>query len=241
MKASDDKCMEWIKTQAALGKLYVHDFKNPISALSANLSYIEAVLDNADDDVKGAVNDSVVAVKMLLHMVDNFLLISRLEANEVLESAVISLDQFVSDSLEICQSLFTISEPKLTLENKVEARMCVWPLAYAKLAFENLVLSSMHNTPSKGTVRIEISVIENKVVIIISDDGVKIDAQYFENTFDRDFQIIAKSENNARYGRAMALYAVKLACKVLGGKVEVLPEGQSFKLVLPLEIDLQGV
>lgn len=236
----NDDLKKWIDSQALLNKLYVHDFKNPVSAVAANMSYLEAVIDDADEDLKGAVTDSNVAVRMLLHMIDNFLNISRLEMGEKLEPVAVPLNKFIIESIDKCESLFAVMEPSVTMKTLIPDTMCYWPPVYAKVAFENLLLSCIHNTPSSGKVMLGVAVVGESVVIKIEDNGVQIREDYFDKTFQREFQMVAKTDENARYGRAMAMYAVELAASYLGGSVAVKRENgdQFFELIIPKEMDV---
>lgn len=236
-----DELNKWIVAQTGLSKLYVHDFKNPISAISANLSYLEAVIDDdADEDVMGAVTDSSVALKTLLHMIDNFLQISRLEAGEKQEPVPVPLNRFMEEVLAKIKKMFTHMEPSLTVRTLVPDEMCFWPVAHMKLAVENMILSAMHNTPSSGKVFLDVRVVDSAVEFIVSDNGVPISSDYFSCSFDREFQMVAKSNEHARYGRALALYAVGLAAKDMQGDVRVdrVENLQRCVLNVPVEVPL---
>ncbi|MBN2341925.1 MAG: HAMP domain-containing histidine kinase [Deltaproteobacteria bacterium] len=231
---------KWIDVQTGLSKLYIHDFKNPISAIAANISYLEAVLDDAEEDVLGAVSDSSVALKMLLHMLDNYLNISRLESREQIEPVPVPLDRFIEEIMAKLKKMFTTMEPMVVLGAQVPSEMCFWPVTYAKLAVENLILQSMHNTPGGGKVLIDIRIDSRMVEIRVSDNGVRIDPSIYDQSFSREFQYIAKSREDARYGRAMAFYAVGLATEYMNGTVAISSENnlQVFTLRLPIEVPL---
>jgi signal transduction histidine kinase len=232
---------KWIEEQTGLTKLYVHDFKNPVSAISANLSYLEAVLTDAEEDVLGAVQDSSVAMRMLLHMLDNFLNISRLESRESVESVPVPLRRFMDETMNRIRRMFTSPEPKLTVQEQVPDEMCSWPATYVRIAVENLLLQSLHNTPASGAVAYRVALDNDMVVFTVTDTGVTIAPEYYDVTFTREFQHVAKSNEHARYGRAMAMYAVGLAAEVLGGsvKVEKVNDQQQFVLKLPVEIEMR--
>ena len=66
---------------AAVNRLYAHDFNNAVSAISANLSYLELVAPELDTDFQRSIEDCNLAVKLLSRMFDNFVTISRLEAD----------------------------------------------------------------------------------------------------------------------------------------------------------------
>lgn len=230
---------KWIQTQTGISKLYVHDFKNPVSAIAANVSYLEAVLDNVDEDVKGAVSDSAVAIRMLLHMLDNYLNISRLEADEQVEAVPVPLDRFFEEAMTKIKNMFTTMEPVLVIGSQIPSTMCYWPVMHARLAVENLILQSMHNTPSSGKVLLDVRVEAGMMELRVSDNGVEISPDFYDKTFLRDFQLVAKSEEHARYARSLGLYAVGLATKAMGGTINVSRRGelQIFTLCLPVEVD----
>ncbi|MBN2528125.1 MAG: HAMP domain-containing histidine kinase [Deltaproteobacteria bacterium] len=228
---------KWIHAQTAISKLYVHDFKNPVSAISANLSYLEAVLDNVDEDVVCAVQDSSVALKMLLHMLDNFLNISRLESNEQIEAVPAPLERFVEDSLSRIRKMFTSPEPMLVLSGKIPSQMCNWPIVYARLAVENLILQALHNTPASGKVVLSIRLADEMVIFDVADNGVQIAPEFYDISFQREFQTVAKSKEHARYGRALAMYAVGLSAKALGGDVRVEKAAEQQRIVLRIPTD----
>ena len=231
---------KWMKMQTSLAKLYVHDFKNPVSAISANLSYLEAVLHEAEEDVIGAVQDSTVALKMLLHMLDNYLNISRLEAREPIESVPVPLDRFIDEVLNKLRKMFTSPEPMLTLSGQVPPEMCFWPIPYARIAVENLILQALHNTPASGSVTFSTRLNERMVEFIVADNGVKISPDFYDVSFTRDFQTIAKSNEHARYGRALAMYGIGLASETLGGSIHIENDNgqQQFVLRLPVEVEM---
>ncbi|MBN2717741.1 MAG: HAMP domain-containing histidine kinase [Deltaproteobacteria bacterium] len=236
-----DDLEKWVNVQTGLAKLYVHDFKNPISAISANLSYLEAVLHEADEDVVGAVHDSTVALKMLLHMVDNYLNISRLESREPIESVPLPLDRFIEEAMNRIGKMFTSPEPLLAVTGQIPSEMCFWPVAYARLAVENLLLQALHNTPASGRVMFSVGVDAGVVEFVVMDSGVVIDPGFYAHTFSREFQMEAKSHEHARYGRALAMYAIGLSSEVMGGSVRVESKNgqQQFVLRLPVEVELQ--
>jgi len=227
---------EWIAQQGAINKLYAHDFKNPISAISANISYLEAVLNDVDEDVRSAIDDSAVAMRMLLHMVENFLQISRLEAGEQSPRAAVPLDRLLNDAVTRCRRLNPVNEPTVTLEGPVPDVSCEWPTVTINLALDNMILTALHHTSASGSVRLRAAVTSTEAIITCSDDGYPVAAEFVDKAFDREFQAQAKSLSNARYGRAMAMYAVGLCAKALGGGVVMISRDKRQDVVLTVPL-----
>ena len=71
MPGPDNALEDWINGNSSSVKLFTHDFRNPISAIITNLSYIKTVLEDADEDTREAIEDSIQAVNSLLAMIGN--------------------------------------------------------------------------------------------------------------------------------------------------------------------------
>jgi len=234
MCEENNKLEHWVKSQLEINKLYVHDFKNPISALSANLSFLNVVIEDADEDTRSALSDSMIASKMLLYMIDNLLLNSRLEAKESVEPSVISLNEFVRSSVKRCCELFPISESSVKIDENISDQLCEWPIPYVKSAFENLVLSSLHNSIAVSEISVGATEDGNLVKLTVRDHGVPIDESYYNKLFSRDFQKQSKSFQGTRYGRALGLYNVGLVADFLNGKISVSENENQYEFVLEL-------
>ena len=79
------------------------------------------------------------------------------------------------------------------------------------------------------------------VEFVVTDTGVVIDPRFYADSFSREFQMNAKSNEHARYGRALAMYAIGLSSQVMGGDVRIEKENgqQQFVLRIPVEVELQ--
>jgi hypothetical protein len=65
-------------SSSAIAKMFAHDFRNPISALTANVSYLQAEMTETSADIRGAMEDCATSLGVLRHLVDNYVLIARL-------------------------------------------------------------------------------------------------------------------------------------------------------------------
>jgi signal transduction histidine kinase len=216
----------------AVARLYIHDFKNPLSAISANLSWLEAVID--DGELRSAVTDSALAVKQLLHMYNNFLQLARIEAAEMSPPEAVSLDDFIHRAVAACRALHLGSPTTIEAEGPLPSVDCHWPPDYAGLALENLLLACAANTPGEGRVTVRGAVDGGTAVITVRDTGVPIADEFVSCCFDAAFQSTAKSENRARYARAMGMTAVKAAAAALGGSVETRRDNDAQVFILRL-------
>ena len=221
--------------RAAIAKMFAHDFKNPISALSANLSYLQAVMGETDEESRGAVDDSVFALGVLLHLVDNYVAVARLEAGERVEATAVPLRQFVESALRACRALISTSDVALRLEGEVPDVVCEWQLTYASLVLKNLLLASAAHAAG-GEVVLRVFADGGRVTLAVSDTGAPVDEACRAALFSRGMQCRAKSLPGARYARGFGLYAVGCGAAFLGGEASAGARGErpEFTAVLPI-------
>lgn len=242
MTEKEDASQEATKLRAELSKLFVHDLKNPISALSANLSFLEAALGDESDDVRGAVGDSVLAVQMLLRFSENLNLIARLEAREQAETTPIPLDTFLKAAVRRNEDFADSAGIELEIGNATPERSANWPVRYAELILDNLILSAVRHSPPGGRVSIEASFEREQpleVVFKVADRGRPVAEECKAELLSREGQSTAKNRPDTRYGRGLGLYAAGLAIETMGGRFDIQErDGEVvFCVHLPLDCD----
>ena len=99
MTYRNDALEKWRLTQCQLSRLFVHDLKNPISALAANLNFLETTHLEESEDIRGAVTDSILAANMLVRLADNFDMIALLECGEDTPYSHINMADFVRSAV----------------------------------------------------------------------------------------------------------------------------------------------
>ena len=120
MPRPDSTLEGWIADNSSCIKLFTHDFRNPISAIVTNLGYIKTVLEDADEDTREAIEDSIQAVDSLMAMIGNFTQIGQLEAGEHQSQGSVKLDEFVRRSVKRCSRLFSASSPPIEIEDGIK-------------------------------------------------------------------------------------------------------------------------
>ncbi|MCP4599788.1 MAG: HAMP domain-containing histidine kinase [Proteobacteria bacterium] len=234
-----DELNGWRSTQARLNKLFVHDFKNPISALSANLSFLDSALMSKSEDVRGAVSDSVLAAEMLLRFAENLNMIAMLEEGETGEAQQVNLQTFIQNLVRQNRKFASSAGVRLSIEEPLADSFICWQHRYAELAVENLISSAVRHSPQNSEVCISSTIDGNTVNISICDHGRPVDDAFVENLFTRKVQSEAKKHSGCRYGRGLGLYTAGLAARALGGSVTCgIRDGMTeFVLTCPLLTD----
>lgn len=238
MLKKNEALENWRSTQCKLNRLFVHDLKNPISALSANLNFLDSVPLEETEDVRGALTDSALAANMLLKLVENFDLIALLEANETFPFSHVNLADFVRSAVNRNKALAISAGIRLVIREPLPNIAQSWQNRYAELVIDNLIMSAVRHSPHGADVTVSLEDNGSEVVISVSDQGQVIAAEYRNELFTRESQVEAKKNSGCRYGRGLGLYAVGLGAKVLGGRMEVGEHANLavFNFVVPISV-----
>ena len=235
MSQCDDTLHFWCLTQSKLNKLFVHDLKNPISALSANLSFLETALTQEPEEVMGAISDSILATEMLLRFAENLNLIAMLEAEESCGISQVNLEALLLAIVKRNQKFANSAGLRIEIAGPLVNKSMAFQYRYAELAIENLILSAIRHSPQGSEVIVGSALEGEKVRIFVRDHGRPVNEELVEALLTREAQAEAKKNSGSRYGRGLGLYAVGLAAKALHGEIKMgLGDGMTeFSLILP--------
>jgi signal transduction histidine kinase len=237
MPRRDETIPELPARRCAIAKMFAHDFRNPISALTANVSYLQSQLPEIGPDIRGAVDDCASSLAVLRHLVDNFVLIARLEAGEHVEPSPLPLRQFVGAVLQESRGLVSTSEAELRLEGDVPDEICTFELPCAALVVKNLLLAAAAQAVGTGgVVTLRVTSDGERVRFSVCDTGPVVEEAYRDDLLSLDLQLQAKSLSGVRYSRGFGLYAAGLGASFLGGGASVAVRDGLFEIaaVLPL-------
>jgi signal transduction histidine kinase len=211
----------WVSLQCKLNRLFVHDLKNPISALSANLNYLETVPLEESEDIREALSDSVLAAGMLLKLAENFDLIALLESGERFPESQVNLSDFVRSAVGRNKGLSDSAGIHLVIREPLADIGQIWQNRYAELVLDNLIMSAVRHSPHGGQVIVALTEKNGEARVAVLDHGPRIAEEFRAGLFARVSQVEAKRNPGCRYGRGLGLYAVGLAVEALGGRVEI--------------------
>jgi len=214
--------------------LFVHDLKNPLAALRANVGYVGGQVE--DEMVKEAVDDCMLSVEVLTRLIENFSVMSRLEGGEELTATPCTVDimlESVAKKLEAHAATMS-----LTIESSAEPSLpaITVPTPLLALALENLVACACTHAPAGSVVRLRGRSVASLIEICVIDDGPPVAESFRSLLGDRDAQTQVKSQPGARYARGLGLYVASLVATHSGGQLDATAEedgASSLRMIFP--------
>lgn len=211
-----------------------HELRTPLAIVRGELEGIMRQR-QLPRDVVESVGSTLEEVERLTKIIDQLLIISRLDAGETLLREKVDLGSLVVSTVE--QMRLLADEKSIRIAEKIEPSIHVTgdPLRLRQ-AVVNLLDNAIKYTPENG--RIEVSVARAGPVaqIGMSDTGIGISAESLPHIFER-FYRTDKARNRNSGGAGLGLSIVKAICSAHGGEVKVRSaegRGSRFELELPL-------
>ena len=226
-----------------------HEFKTPLNIILATMQLFNTAIENKEIVATGNIdiNRYIKYIKQnsyrLLRLVNNLIDINKmdngyyeiyLENNnivEIVEDITMSVSEY-ADSKGI----------ELIFDTEVEEQIIACDPDKIERVMLNLLSNAIKYTPKNGSISIKIELLENKVIILIEDNGIGIPSGKLDTIFDRYSQIdndITKTNQGSGIGLAL----VKSLVELHGGNISVESEiniGSKFIIELPIQtIDIE--
>ena len=188
-----------------------HELKTPLFTVQG---YIETLLDGALEDKtvrKKYLGRANKAVERLLYIVKDLDLITKLEAGEL------NVEWEVFDIIELIKTTFELLEmkaakKKITLMFDMEYETPIYVNADVekiRQVITNLLVNSIKYGHENGTTEVSVeNLIQNKVIIRVTDNGEGIPEQHIPRLFER-FYRVDQSRNRKEGGSGLGLAIVK--------------------------------
>jgi signal transduction histidine kinase len=212
------KATELDQLKQEMAAVLVHDLKNPIAAVIANLEFLGMVLTDVSVDVQESVADAQAASERVLRLASNLLDLSRLESTEVsLRKISMPLTKLVDDLARQRRTLaakrgvtfdITAIPPTLLvdIDRDLVTRLC-----------ENILDNGLRYTPDGG--RIEVSAAErgDRVDVRIGNTGPAVPAEARAKIFEK----FGQASLGGRLNLGLGLYFGRLVVEAHGGHIVV--------------------
>lgn len=217
-----------------------HEFRTPLTLIQGPLQQIEEqVKETGKNDVATVPLRQVHTMRRntdrLLELVNQLLDLSRLDSGKM------NLQIIKGDVLQLLRSL-TASFDSMAERKQIHYHVHFpeqTPIAFfdkdkLEKIFTNLLSNAFKYTPEKGTVSVIVEMEDNRLRLLVEDNGPGIAKKELDKVFDRFYQV----EGTADKGTGIGLALVKELVDLYRGQISVSSEpgkGSRFRVSLPIE------
>jgi PAS domain S-box-containing protein len=214
-----------------------HELRNPLAPIMTSLELIRM---HSHDTAQIARSRDMIArqVTLMTRLVDDLLDVSRITRGKIeLKKQSIPLDSAVERALEITRPLIDERCHRLTLNLPGEPVWLLGDPARLSQVLANLLHNAAKYTDAGGCISLTARIEGDRLILVVGDNGIGLDAQLREKVFDLFVQG-ANSIERARGGMGLGLTLVRSLVQLHGGSVEARSAGpgcgSEFVVTLPL-------
>jgi signal transduction histidine kinase len=225
-----------------LTNMIVHDLRTPLTSIIASLNLARHRHHQSGDEagqmVDGRVLDRVQrSATRLNQMVDDILLVSKLEAGELeIKPQPVSIRPFLTERLEGFSAQAAQEDKSLQLECEPELSARLDPSLLGRVV-ENLIGNGLKYTQRSGFVQVLARCQEQRLWVTVRDNGTGIPEAYRERIFEKFVQLPSEDEQAVRRGTGLGLAFCRLAVEAHNGRIWVENNscgGSDFRFWLPM-------
>ncbi|WP_066898688.1 sensor histidine kinase [Mycolicibacterium houstonense] len=209
-----------------------HELRTPLAAIRGYTELAQRKRDDLPTDVAHAMNRVESETSRMTQLVEDMLLLARLDAGRPLDRAAVDLSRLVVDSVSDAhvagpdhQWSLDLPDDPVTVEGD-EARL------HQVLA--NLLANARTHTPAGTSVTVSLKRSRGAVVLTVADDGPGIAPTLLPDVFER-FARGDSSRSRREGSTGLGLAIVAAVVKAHGGTIEVssVPGATEFVVRLP--------
>lgn len=212
-----------------------HDLKQPLTVMNGYLEMLQ-MHQKLEERSETYVRMIVRAVQTMWDLIDDLMMMAKIEAGMQLDVRSVSAFEIISQSVDQIASL---AEGKaMSLKNDLAPtlpRVKGDPRRLSQI-FANLIGNAVKYTPPEGAVRVWAEQRGNALMIAVEDNGLGISPEDQAKVFDR-FYRVRRAETDSIEGTGLGLAIVKRLVEAHHGQIGLdshLGEGSTFYVTLPL-------
>ncbi len=213
-----------------LTRFLVHDLKSPLNVLQLSLQ--ELMLRPVDDEVLETLGDAMRASRRLDRMIIGLLDLSAMRTGRLpIEREPTDLGELVTAAVADLEPLARQAEITLDVAVADDPITAEVDGDLIRRAIDNLVDNAIRNAPPKGNVQVRLELEDERVRLVVEDDGPGIPEAVRAILFEPG------ARENATRNYGLGLTFVRLAARAHGGRIRATDRGDDpgtrFELTLP--------
>ncbi|AYL97754.1 PAS domain-containing sensor histidine kinase [Mucilaginibacter celer] len=212
-----------------------HELKTPLTSALAYVQVSKKRTEEAGDAVSaGMLDRTEKQLTKMARMINGFLNVSRLESGKIqIDCRRFDLAGLMKETED--ETLASVSTHRLLFASVSQ----IWVNADREKigqVIQNLISNAVKYSQPNSTIRVSADVVDGKVQISVSDEGIGISQQDLPRLFER-FYRVKDAETRHIAGFGIGLYLCSEIVKQHGGRIRVestVGEGSTFYFTLPV-------
>jgi two-component system OmpR family sensor kinase len=215
-----------------------HELRTPLAAVRAYAELFGRGADRRPDDLARSMLGIRRESERMSLLVDDLLLLARLDEGRPLAREPVELDQVVGEAVETGLTV----EPGRPIDLQAAAATVLGDRERLRQIVDNLLANVRAHTPAGAPVRVRVGPVDGRAVIEVEDSGPGLNGDDLERVFER-FYRADQSRSRVSGGVGLGLSIVAAVAEAHGGSAAARSEpgrGATFSVALPLEADGAG-
>jgi two-component system OmpR family sensor kinase len=210
-----------------------HELRTPIAATAAYAELFERGARDRPDDLERAMAGIRSETARMAELVEDLLLLARLDEGRPLALGEIDLGEVVTDAVEVARTVDPTRPVQLRLD---DGAIVIGDHGRLRQVVDNLLGNVRIHTPPGTACEVRVAVDEPDVVLTVHDDGPGMEATDAARAFDR-FHRADTSRTRASGGSGLGLSIVAAIVAAHGGATEIVTSpGAGTTVVIRLPI-----
>jgi len=209
-----------------------HELRTPLSAVRAYAELYDRGAAGRPDDLERSMRGISRESERMSLLVDDLLLLARLDDGRPLERSPVRLDEVVGEAVETAQTV----DPDRPLDLHTEPATVLGDRDRLRQIVDNLLANVRAHTPPGTPASVSVAHRNGSAEITVTDQGPGLDAENLEHVFER-FYRADSSRARASGGVGLGLSIVAAVAEAHGGTVSASStpgSGTTVAIALPL-------
>jgi len=193
-----------------------HELRTPLALIRASTELAGRNIHSKEQ--KSLLNDVLMDVDFLTKLVEDLLILSRLDSKKInITLTAVNLNEVFLD-LQRQYKLLTLNNKAVLELPEVDCFVFSDPDRLRQLLWI-FIDNALQNTPSEGTIRVSAETLNHNVVIRIADNGYGIPEDDLSHVFDRFYK--SRNSSHQSRGAGLGLSIAASLVKVLRGSIKL--------------------